>query len=453
MLTTTDERRGLVKTYWPDVRDRVRKIAPEFAKIVDTLSPDKSFPLYLAYLPYGDLKGDTISPFMPKVDGGSYRLSDADAPKDVINHLGYGSTSSPLGMLLEKKIEYFIELKDLRTTIPWQIISPGAIFPLGRILKNPTHRIYSPNGILTAVSGARSVFTLPKIGCMTNHLTLQRDYNIQVPPPKSLHEHWDIFKEIVSHEETHCDWRSCILYFSKKWVDKIQNSNAWHPLKELMLEYAWRSSEYQRNNNYYNIAYSLIQNKRNLKPNPYLVDTACHLFAIAAGAVPGYAPILDNDSLPLDVLQKAFVESYGLKKYIPTIMGPTQFQLEDQSSPPIYYSLQCPSTLSFSPKSRSLASTSFEMRELKHIVNVFTNELSKETNLLSDTIISDVARKAEFKFYHNKNDKHHSILNSAEIAKQDIRFDAKHALSTAPGAIYAADAPFVRGCISIGVKK
>lgn len=452
MLTKIDERKGLVKTCWDDVRDRVKKVSPDFAKIVDNLSPDKSFPLYLAYYPYGDLKGDTISPFMPKIDGGSYRLSDPDAPKDVTNHLGYGSTSSPLGMLLEKKIEYFIELKDLKTTIPWQIISPGAIFPLGRMLKNTSQRIYSPNGILTAVAGARSVFTLPKIGCMTNHLTLQRDYNIQTPPPKSLHEHWDIFKDIVRHEQINCDWRACILYFSKNWVDKINNSTAWYPLKELMLEFAWRSCEYQRNSIYYNIAYSLIQNKRNLKPNPYLADTACHLFAIAAGAVPGYAPLLDNDSLPLDILQKAFVESYGLKKYIPTIMGPAQFFLEDEASQPIYYSLQRPSTLTFSPKSRSLASTSFEMRELKHIVNVFANELSKESNLLSDTIISEVAKKIEFKYYHNKDDKHHAILNSSEIAHYDNRFSSKFAKSAAPESVYAADAPFVRGCVSIGLK-
>ena len=28
-----------------------------------------SFPLYLAYYPYGELKGDTISPLFPKIDG------------------------------------------------------------------------------------------------------------------------------------------------------------------------------------------------------------------------------------------------------------------------------------------------------------------------------------------------------------------------------------------------
>jgi len=451
MLTTIDEKKGLVKTYWEDIRHRVSKVAPEFSKMVDALSPDKSFPLYLAYYPYGDLKGDTVSPFLPKVEGGSYRLSDPSAPKDVINNLGYGSTSSPLGMLLENTLEYYIDLNELNITIPWQILSPGAFFPLGRMLQGQSDRVYSPNSILSVVAGSRSVFMLPKIGCLTNHFTLQKHCNVQSLPPKSLYDHWSIFKEITQNDES-CDWRSCVLYFSKKWSDKINNDKAWQPIKRILLETAWKSYEYERNHIYYNIAYSLIQHKRNLKPNPYLVDTACHLFTIALGAVPGYAPICDEELLPLGVLQEAFVEYYGMKKYIPTIMGPKHFRLEDKNSLPVYYSLQSPTTLSFSPKSRQLCSTIFDMRELKHIVNVFATELSKDSNLLSDTIISEAAKKIEFNFYHNKSDKHNYIHQSSDIILRDHRFSAKHSLKYAKGSVYASDAPFVRGCISLGLK-
>lgn len=452
MFSTIDERKGLIKTYWENVRHRVLKVAPEFAKIVDALSPNKTFPLYLAYHPYGSLKGDTISPFLPKLDGGSYRLSDSHIPKEIKENLGYGSASSPLGMLLEKKLEYYIDLKDLGITIPWQVISPGAFFPLGRLLQNKSKRVYAPNGILTAVSGARSVFMLPKIGCMTNHLLLQRDYNVQSPPPKSLYDHWNIFKEIVSNHEELCDWRSCLIYFSKKWVDKINNDKSWYPLKKFLLELGWTSYEYERNHLYYDIAYSLIQNKRNLKPNPYLVDTACHLFIIAIGAVPGYAPLCDNDLLPLEQLQKAFVDSYGLKKYIPSIIGPVHYQFEEQPKQPVYYSFQSPTTLSFSPKSRKLASTLFELRELKHIVDIFVSELTKNNNLLADTIISEIAKKIEFKFFHNNTDRHKLILPANEIINHDKRFNKKYAYKCTDEANFAGDAPFVRGCVSISAK-
>lgn len=456
MLTCIDERKGLVKTYWEDVRDRIAKIAPEFAKIVDKLSPNHKFSLYLAYYPYGDLKGDTISPFLPNINGGNYRLNSKNIPKDVINDLGYGSNSSPLGMLLEKKLEYFIDLKELGITIPWQVISPGSFFPLGRILLNKPNRnySYSPNGVLTVTSGARSVFMLPKIGCFTNHQMLQRDYNVQSPPPKSLYDHWNIFREIIiSSPASQNQWKSCVVYFSKKWIDKIHNDKAWHPLKKLLFELGWEKYEYDRSHLYYNVAYSLIQNKRNLKPNPYLVDTACHLLSIAAGAMPGYAPTFDIDLLPVDTIQKAFVESYGQKKYIPTILAPMHFQLEKQTSAPVYYSLQCPTTISFSPKSRSLSTTLFEIRELKHIVDVFASELSKDSSMLSNTIISEAAKKISFNYFHNNIDRHNLIQQSKNLIRYDDRFNSKHAFKVYSGAEFACDAPFVRGCIGIGLKK
>jgi hypothetical protein len=453
MLTLVDEKKGLVKTDWESVRIRVSKVAPEFAKLVDSLSPNKTFSLYLAYYPYGDFKGDTVSTFLPKIDGSNYRITDPCAPKDVINNLGYGSTSSPFGMLLEKKLEYFIDLKDLGITIPWKIYSPGAFFPLHRVLQSNSDRVYTPNGLLTAVSGTRSAFMLPKIGCLTNHLMLQRSFNVQSHPPKSLYEHWNIFKGIINSDISNCNWRSCVMYFSKKWVDKINNDKAWYPLKKFLLEMAQGSFEYARNHIYYNIAYSLIQSQRNLKPNPYLTDTACHLFTIALGAVPGYSPACNNDYLPLDTLQSAFVEAYGMKKYIPTIMQPTHFYFENKSSLPVYYSLQCPTTLTFSPKSRKLSSTLFEMRELKHIVTVFNSELVKDSNILSGTVLSEVSKKIDFSYFHNKVDRHNHIQPSSHLITKDNRFNAEYAYSSADDAIFAEDAPFVRGCIRLGLKE
>lgn len=453
MLTFNDERTGLVKTNWDSVRSRVHKVAPEFAKLVDKLSPDKSFHLYLAYYPYGELIGDTVSPFLPMIAGGNYRLSDANAPKDIIKNLGYGQNSSPLGMLLEKSLEYYIDLKKLNISIPWQIYSPGSFFPLARFLKNKSGRTYSPNGLLTVVSGTRSAFMLPKIGSSPNHLMLRRHYNnVRPKPPKDLSEHWQIFKDIINSNHSENDWRSCVLYFSQKWLDKIHNDNEWAPVKGYFLELASHKFEYEKNQIYYNIAYSLIQYSNNLKPNPYLIDTACHLFAIGTGAVPGYSPAIDDHSLPLDLLQNAFVESYGLKKYIPTIMQPHHFNFEDALTKPIYYSLNHPSTLSFSPKSRKDSSTLFEMDELMHIVNIFQKELSHDNNILSDTVISEIAKNVEFNFFHNRTSTHDNILDSDTIINFDSRFAQKNTKFSAPESIFSSDAPFLRGCIGIKVK-
>lgn len=452
MVTAVDERNGVVKTYWKDIRERVSKVEPRFAEIVDELNPGEEFPIYLAYFPYGSLVGDAVSQFLPKQDGGYYRLSDPNAPKDVIMDLGYGTNSAPLGMVLEKGIEYFIDLPSAGITIPRLIFSPGYFFPLARVLSKKSNRIYPPNAVLSSVAGARSVFMLPNIGCMIHHANLQRDFNIQGPPPKSLYDHWHLFKEIINSSTIESDWRSCILYFSKHWIDMLHTDKAWHGLKIYLHELGWQYSEYPRNAIYYDTIFSLILQKRNLRPNPYLTDTARHLFTTALGAAGGYAPACDNSALPADLLQKVFIESYGLKKYIPTIMQPTTFIFEKDIHP-IYYSLQHPSTHTFSPKSRKISSTLFEMHELEHMMSIFKDELAGEKSLCADTIMGKIAQSIEFGYFHNKQDRHNIVQLSDKIPEFDSRFlfvDEKIRIDNSQ---CATDGKFLRGCVSISTNQ
>jgi hypothetical protein len=450
MVTEIDEGKGFVKTYWDAIRKRVAKVEPRFAKLVDQLCPDKTFPIYLVYLPYGAFKGDTESSFIPKPDGGYYRLTNPDVPKEVVKHLGYGRASSPFGMVLEKELEYFIDLKREGITIPWFIYSAGTFFPLTRMLNLKDSPVYTPNGVLTVTSGARSAFMLPNIGCATQHSNLQRDFNVKSPPPKTLYEHWNIFKQIVNSDVANCDWRSCLIYFSQKWVDKIHQDKSWIELKLYLHELAWKFYEYLRNHLTYDIIFSMIQRKRNLKPNPYLADTAQHLLATALGAAPGYTPAFTENALPLGFLQKVFVESYGLKKYFPTLMHTAHFNFKKDKFP-IYYSLKNPSTHVFSPKSRAVSSILSEIRELEHIMRIYIEELQKENGMCLGTIISEMASKVEFKYFHNETDRHRIVQSSAEIAAYDARFNKLGSEHVINGAKFASDASFLRGCISISV--
>lgn len=289
---------------------------------------------------------------------------------------------------------------------------------------------------------------LPNIGCTTNHANLERDFNVQRSPAKSLYEHWYVFKEIVNSEIVNSDWRCGVMYFSEKWISKIHNDKSWGDLKQYLHETAWHQFEYEMNRIHYDIIFSMIQQSRNLKPNPYLTDTAKHLFATAIGSAPGYAPALDDAALPLHVLQNVFIESYGLKKYHPTIMQPLHFNYEKDKYP-VYYSLQNPSTHVFSPKSREASSTLFEMRELDHIMKIFVEELSNKNGMCSDTIIDKISTGVKFGYFHNKVDRHRVIRSSSEIVSSDKRFvytSTKHKYSDAG---FSSDAPFLRGCISI----
>src|SRR6185312_8058426 len=131
-MITKNDGNNIIKLYWKDIRNTVVQIEPKFAKIVDNLNPDQSFPLFLAYYPYGSADADTESSLFPRNDGSFFRVSDSDAPKEIVKHLGYSKNSTPLGMVLDKEIECFIDLKTEGITIPWYIYQPGDMFPFAR---------------------------------------------------------------------------------------------------------------------------------------------------------------------------------------------------------------------------------------------------------------------------------------------------------------------------------
>lgn len=432
------EKEGMRRVCWEDIRAHIARIEPKFFNIVDALSPDHRYPLYIAQYPYGSIDADTVSSLFPDGRGNYYRIGDAGVPRGVLKDLGYSAHSTPLAMVLDKALESYIDFKHESITIPWIIYTPGKIFPFSNILNKKTDHVYNPYGLLSSTAGARSVFMLPNIGCTTHHANLQRDFNIQQPVPKSLYDHGPLFGELVNGDVLKSDWRCAVMYFSESWIQRIHQDKSWGWLKQYLHELAWYHSQFSRNRIYYEIAFSLTQRKRNLKPNPYLVDTAKHLFAIASGAAPGYIPAVNEELLPLKSIQAAYSESYGLTKYYPTVMHPRYFNFGYDESP-IYYSLQNPTTHVFSPASRKESSILSDLRELAYITKIFSEELCKTEAICGDTIIGKVATHMKFNYFHNKPDPHRVIQPSTEIQVLDKRFKDK----------FAEDATFVRGCVSI----
>jgi len=448
MVTEVDERNGIVKVYWKDIYKRIAKVEPEFAKIVNDLNLDSSYPFYLVYFPYGVVTGDTISPLIPNALGGYERLSSPEIPSDITKHLGYGMSHCPMGMVLEKHFELYIDLPKEKITLPNVIYSPGSILSFGNNLTFKNSNEYISNGIFSLTSGARSALMLPNIGCFTNHYHLKRDLNVRSPVPKKLYDHYHVFKEIAASKIINCDWRSCLVYFCEKFVNKMNTEESWSKLNRYLHQLAWKGFSYERNHSQYDFIFSVVQKRRNLKPSPYLMDTVKHLAAIACGVVPGYAPALNDDFLPLEDIQKAYIESYGLKKYHPIIMQPSNFHFEKDKFP-IYYSLQYPATSSFSPRARKTSSRLFDLRDLEHIITSCMKELSTEHPLYAGTALSKLAKNAEFKYYHYEKDTHHVVTSSQEIPTYDKRIHQVNPAYKVKNATFTSDSPFVRGCVSI----
>lgn len=196
---------GIKKVTWNETRDSIFKVSPCFTEKVDHLKPDDNFPLYIVSFPYGSLIGDDKSQFIPSEDGTYYRLNSSDAPKDIIEHLGYGKDSSPLGLILDKTIEFFVDAPQRKVTIPKKIVKPGEFINFSRVLsikKLPIKKPFAPNGLLKATAGARTVFSLPYLTCGASFIKLERDIGELSKIPESQYDHFQLFSDIAKSNVT-----------------------------------------------------------------------------------------------------------------------------------------------------------------------------------------------------------------------------------------------------------
>jgi hypothetical protein len=158
--------------------------------------------------------------------------------------------------------------------------------------------------------------------------------------------------------------------------------------------------------------------------------------------------LLNDDYLPLQTLQDIFVNSFRLKRYLPTLIGPQQLIFE-QDTNPVYYSLHYPSTFIFSPKSRRAPSTLNELRELERIMSTFIAEMAKENALCHGSIFATAAKNIQFDYFHNEPDPTGIVKPTALLAAEDPRLSQISPDYIVDGARCATDSSFLRGSIRI----
>lgn len=434
------------KVYWDEIKNDVKKANFEFYEIVEAIHPGSDCPLYLLQFPYGELIGDHISQFLPLTKGGYIRLNDPQIPNELLKHLGYGKNDSPLGMILDKNFEIYVDLKNKKTTLPFRVQKPGDFLNYVRTL-NINHELnYAPNGVLSMVSGARTTFVLPSIGCSNKFSKMCRTLKMREPKPTISYEHHSLFRAVLNQAAS--PWRASLIYFSETWIDNIKKNVDWYPLQKFFFKLLTKKSQYYVNLHHYNTAYSLILEKTNLKPNPYLFDTFKHLIDIMVGETPGFAPTTHENNLPLELLQQILIDAYGLKHVVPTIISPDVFNINYRGSLPIYYSLQIPTIRSYSPKSKN-SSVMVDMRELQFLFSRISNELIKDNDYCSNTIIQFAFQNLSFSFFHNSNDIDGTVGQARNIIVGDQRY--LYIAGSEPNAKIpsAEDAKFFRGCVKI----
>lgn len=445
MYTTVNEGKGVVKTNWENVRSYFRIVEPKLTELIDQVSPDNSLPIYLLYFPYGELKGDTSDSYLPLLTGGTIKLADPSLDKTLLNDLGYGMHSSPLGVILDKHIEYFIELNE--QVFPYLISGPGSIFNKGILLSKKGHRNYTPNGVLQATSGSRTAFMLPSINSHNGINKLSKAVNQELTTPRKLNDHFELFKAI--NRGSSSNWRSCLAYFSKAWVDHMLKDPSWLEIKNYILEGKTNKDSFNANSTFFDIFYSKAQKDRNFRTSsPYLTNTAIHLIKVALGEYPAYIPTINEDLLPLSNIQNLISDSFQLKK-TPTVMTPHSLIFENEKEP-VYYSLQHPTTPHFLTKTNERVTANQEIDVIESILSKLLEEMSNKNSMLAGTVLADIPKNISFNYYHNYPPKNSNLIqNSRELCTSDPRFlyDYRNIKQD-----FCSEGQFLRGCVQIHPK-
>lgn len=434
---------SLEELTWQQVRDDVAKVNPKFVEVVDKVDPGKEYTIFKARYPYGAeiLKHAVL--YLPDEQGELVPITDSVVSQHIKESLGYNLESNPVSMVLQNSVELFLTLDDRTLPSIYGLITPGKIFGTWRVL-NPQKALQSIF-VWDMTAGARSLFMLPKISETERHKKLKRAFHLNADVPRTQMEHWSIFREIANHASFPNSWHTEILFFSKKWFEHLEDE-AWMPFYYFLLRTVWQSTEFWRNQFFWDILFSTIQKSRNLKPSPYVADTVKYLFAIGVGSMPGFYPALDDISGPIAAFQQIYLNVYNLKQYAPTIMQPGIFSMQDEKCRPVYYSLQFPTAADFSPKSRDRSSIITDLFEIKSLLTKYIAEVLTDKYNLHGTPFYEFTKYGSFDFFHNNVEAYTGMRESSEIPFEDESFYYE---KNANGYGFPETSPFVRGCIRI----
>lgn len=435
----------LKKVHWDNIALQVKKIDPTFFAIVEELSPDKNFPLYLASYNYGDKIGDNHGTILKDLNGATYRIGDDRTPKDVLHDLGYGASNSPLMMVLDKKFEWYIYDSINQRSFPIYIEGPGFFIGTKQLLSNRKNRTYISSSIMSCTAGSRSAFMLPNIGNQKNHLSIQRQLGISNSPPKEMLEHWEIFKEINSAVDS--DWQAQMLFFSEPWVNNIKTNPKWVYLQRYLIEKMIKSWEHDKDHFFYNFAFSSAHSQKNLIKNSYLNETAKHILGIALGANLGYKPSTDDQTLPVSVIQDVYTNIYQLKQS-PVLLEPTKFDINKLDEQAVYYSFQRPIICSLEQQTKTETRALVNLISLNRMLYKYLEAFSdNHNNQFVGTTLQELAEKIKFSFYHHSPKRtEKSIRPSSQIESDDFRFQLTYSNANTK---FPSDARFFRGCIKV----
>lgn len=420
---------------WGEIKDEVARANPAFFDAMDAAAHHPNTKLYLADYEFGDLIVNTGISQLP-INGELIPINHPDLPEPFKTELNYSRMCA--GIFLNKTAEIFVDLEP--RVHPLHMFKVGDVYGLWELLDAADSPYY--RRMWSIAAGARSLFLLPKVTDAASHNRMQRMLNIHEASSHNMFMQGTLFKTIVAAEQFRNPWRSQVLYLGRGWFEALP-SDANQQFKSACLRQEWTKSMHSRNRLTFEVIWQVLsqtQAETRLKPNVYIFESVKHLATISMSALLGFRPLTsatDSTIAPIDLIERAYLEFYKLKSYIPTILAPGY--LNRQTTDPVYYSFMLPTLLSLTPD-HNFRNTLEDERNVKHLLERFQKRLAAQVDVLQHFI-----EYTEFNFFHYEADPVYNIYASAALPDFDPRF----AQSRYANREFCENGPFVRSCVMI----
>lgn len=401
---------------WEDVRAAVKRVNPDIATIIDELDPPKDkFALYKAEYPFGTKIAHKRKLYLPTEEGDVEEISSPNIPDSVKNNMV--RRKMPTVMMLDNCSEAYFEMPD--RIISAVVMRPGSFLWLWEQLDQDVADIIAWSWSL--VSGARSLYSIPKISDSHEHKKLQKKYGIKSQIPRNWSEQWEIFVDLANSQNFTTEWHSTMLFFSDAWFDAASKDPAWKDFSDYLFNTAWQDSQYWRYKNTFEIAwetfiYEVID--RNIKPNLYLASLVKQLILTGIGVLPCLTVAEDDAVAPIKALQNVYLEDYVMRNYFPVFMQPHTFSFGD--SMPSYYSLQYPNLLETIPMPRTLPSVLSAIPEIHFLLDSFKEKIAGDW-VAENSPIDRFCKNVKCDYFHYRAEEWNDIFSTEKLPEEDSR--------------------------------
>ena len=158
----------------------------------------------------------------------------------------------------------------------------------------------------------------------------------------------------------------------------------------------------------------------------------------------GFYPAHDERAAPIQLIQQAYRDVYKLP-YEPIILHHSHFNLYDPKAHDVYYSLNFPGSVSFSPKAQSKSSLITDLQNLRIMHDHYLRGLKGLDLQLEPTIFADMLKNVTLEYFHPH-------------GKAGTPFKPIHQLPHIEPAFKSLDhnfpdnAPFFKACVRISTK-